>query len=202
MKHIKIGNGETIGIEDGTDERTIEILKAATPCVFTEFVYTGNSSQGRNSGNYEDVEAWLKAAGLEIVEGEGDDDDLSILLYSLEKTTGIHALEHRGKRLRYHVQRRQMNTSHDSFGYRWCAEFRLISCDRRLGGTKPGAGKPPTTPGAGLAAALDRAESSVKAIGERGDIRYEEAAALFARADALSERIERLMIETPDYKAE
>ena len=122
MQSIKTNDGATISVDAGTSAADIATLKAAAPCRFQEFHYTGNHPNGENSGNYEDVEAWLQAAGLTL-----KDDDLSILLYSMDQTTGIETLKHRNKTLRYHVQRRDVGKG-DQYGYTTIAEYRLISC--------------------------------------------------------------------------
>ena len=120
---IKTNDGATISVDAGTSAADIVTLKAAKACRFQEFHYTGNHPRGENSGNYEDIEAWLKAAGLTL-----KNDDLSILLYSMGEITGIEALRHRGKTLRYHVQRRNAGPG-DQYGYTTIAEYRLISCE-------------------------------------------------------------------------
>ena len=119
---IKTNDGATISVDAGTSAADIATLRAAKACRFREFHYTGNHPRGENSGNYEDIEAWLRESGLTI-----KDDDLSILLYSMDQTTGIEALTHRGKTLRYHVQRRNAGPG-DQYGYTTIAEYRLISC--------------------------------------------------------------------------
>lgn len=78
MQSIKTNDGATISVDAGTSVADIATLKAAKACRFQEFHYTGNHPRGENSGNYEDVEAWLQAAGLKL-----KDDDLTILLYWL-----------------------------------------------------------------------------------------------------------------------
>lgn len=120
---IKTNDGATISVDAGTSAADIATLKAAAPCRFQEFHYTGNHPNGENSGNYEDVEVWLQAAGLTL-----KDDDFSDLLYSMGEITGIETLRHRGKTLRYHVQRRDAGRA-DQYGYTTIAEYRLISCE-------------------------------------------------------------------------
>lgn len=102
MRKIRTNDGSTISVEADTDERTIAILKAAPVTNFQEFVYTGNHPAGQNSGNYEDLERFFTGSGLKIV-----GDDLDILIYNIERMTGISALRHRGKTIRYHVQARK-----------------------------------------------------------------------------------------------
>ena len=93
-------------------------------CRFQEFHYTGNHPRGENSGNYDDMEVWLKAAGLTIV-----NDDLSMLLHAMAMPTGVATLTHRGKVLRYHGQVRRIPHL-GTYGYTTITEYRLISCDR------------------------------------------------------------------------
>lgn len=132
MKRITTNAGDTISIEADTDAATIAILKAAPVTRFSEFVYTGNSSAGQNSGNYEDLEAFFRAAGLVILSESDDEigpiDDVDVLIYNLERQTGISAIRHRGKTMRYHVQARQ-GESHREFGYTWRADYRLIGVE-------------------------------------------------------------------------
>jgi hypothetical protein len=121
MQRIATDYG-TISVEADTGPDEIAILKQVKPCSFSEFCYTGNSRAGRNSSNYDDLEAWFVAAGLTI-----KDDDLAFLIHDLERTSGVTALEHRGKTLRYHVQARH-GEPHPGFGHRWRADYRLIAC--------------------------------------------------------------------------
>ena len=120
---IKTNDGEMISVDAKTSAADIATLKVAAPCRFQEFHYTGNHPRGENSGNYEDVESWLWESGLTL-----KNDDLSILLYSMGEITGIEALRHRGKTLRYHVQRRNAGPG-DQYGYTTITEYRLISCE-------------------------------------------------------------------------
>ena len=120
---IKTNDGEMISVDAKTSAADIATLKVAAPCRFQEFHYTGNHPRGENSGNYEDVESWLWESGLTL-----KNDDLSILLYSMGEITGIETLTHRGKTLRYHVQRRNAGPG-DQYGYTTIAEYRLISCE-------------------------------------------------------------------------
>jgi hypothetical protein len=71
---------------------------------------------------------------------------------------------------------------------------RALGLKTPLGGPRDGAGRP-----ANIAGALARLERSIAAEERRPTLKHAEAAALFARADALSERIERLMVAAPDY---
>jgi hypothetical protein len=123
MKLIKTVEGETLRVNEDTPEDILAILKEAVPLCFAEFVYTGNHPAGVNSGNYEELEDWLKACGLDIWD---DSQDFDTLLWNMDKNSGIHTIEHRGKILTYHVQGRK-GTS-DSFGYTRRLEFRKISC--------------------------------------------------------------------------
>ena len=70
------------------------------------------------------------------------------------------------------------------------------------GGPRLGAGRPPATPGAAIAGALDGLERAVTAAEQRGNLHYEEARALHVRADTLTEKIEALLVATPDYPEE
>ena len=123
MQSIKTNDGATIAVNAGTSAADIATLKAAKACRFREFHYTGNHPNGENHGNYDDIESWLRESGLTL-----KNDDLSILLYSMDQTTGIETLTHRGKTLRYHVQRRNAGPG-DQYGYTTIAEYRLISCE-------------------------------------------------------------------------
>ena len=96
MKNITTADGARIKVEEGTDDATIALLKTAPVVKFSEFVYTGNSRNGHNSGNYEDLERFFVEAGLAI-----QDDDLTMLIDDIHETTGVASLVHRGKRLRY-----------------------------------------------------------------------------------------------------
>lgn len=129
MKRITTNAGDQISVEADTDAATIAILKAAPVTRFSEFVYTGNSSNGQNSGNYEDLEAFFRASGLTILTEQdaecGEVDDIDVLRYNLERRTGISAIRHRGKTIRYHVQAHK-SESHGGFGYTWRADYRLI----------------------------------------------------------------------------
>lgn len=120
MRRIRTNDGETISIEADTDERTIAILKSAPVVRFSEFVYTGSHPRGENNGNYADMESFLLGSGLTLM-----DDDLTFLLYDIERVSGITALVHRGKTMRYHVQARR-GERHGDFGYTWRADYRLI----------------------------------------------------------------------------
>lgn len=122
MQTIRARDGATIAVAPNTSAEEIAILKVAVACAFSEFVYIGNSSQGTNKGNYDDLESWLRDCGLTI-----KNDDLSILIWKIEKVAGVAVLTHRGKTLRYHAQGR-CGESNGDFGYRYRAEYRLISC--------------------------------------------------------------------------
>ncbi len=126
MRRITTNAGDAISIEADTDQATIAILKAAPVTSFSEFVYTGNSPNGSNNGNYDDLEAFFKGAGLTI-----KDDDLDYLIYNLERISGVTSLQHRGKTLRYHVQAHPPKSEGTlgQFGYRWRADYRLISVE-------------------------------------------------------------------------
>lgn len=113
-----------IRVHEDTDEATIAILKTATPFFFAEFVHTGNSSSGKNSGNYEEFIAWLESAGIPIQKGD-DEPIIDDLLRG--QVTGIWHFQHRGVKLVYHVQRRQ-GADRGDFGYTWRVEFRIVSC--------------------------------------------------------------------------
>lgn len=126
MRRITTSAGDTISVEPDTDEATIAILKAAPVTRFSEFVYTGNSSNGQNNGNYEDLEMFFRSSGLTI-----KDDDLSELIYNLERISGVTSLRHRGKTIRYHVQAHPSRSEGTlgQFGYRWYADYRLIGVE-------------------------------------------------------------------------
>ena len=121
MIQITTDDGSRISVEADADQVTIAILKAVSVCRFSEWHYTGNSPNGDNTGNYDDLEAWFRAAGLTI-----KDDDFSWLHYSMpEGVTGVDTLAHRGKTIRFHAQVRRGGES-NQFGYRTIVEYRLI----------------------------------------------------------------------------
>lgn len=88
--------------------------------VFSEFHYTGNHVQGRNSGNYEDLEAWAEAAGLDL-------DNRDLFWDRLERIAGTHELRLGGRTLRYTVQVLRSERS-GSFGRTYRRRYRLIEC--------------------------------------------------------------------------
>jgi hypothetical protein len=128
MKQITTNDGSRIYVEDDVSDEIINILKQAPVLKFQEFHYTGNSSKGQNSGNYEELEEWIRSTGLDIWEvGEnGFDRDIDWLMYNLDGTTGINKLSHRGKTVYYHAQGRK-GEGHMQFGYTSRMEYRLIS---------------------------------------------------------------------------
>jgi len=77
---------------------------------FSKFVYTGNSSQGQNSGNYDEVERWAREAGLLLT-----DANLDAFWEMLELIPGTHTLTLGSETLRYTVQAHKGRR--DSFGY-------------------------------------------------------------------------------------
>lgn len=127
-KTIVTDDGSRIRIEDNVDNTTVAILKSAPFVRFREWHYTGNSLNGSNNANWEDLEAWLIHSGLTLVDV---DDDFSMVCFELSgHGSGVHQLEHRGKRLRYHAQMRNPPpTGSNSFGYTTIMEYRLISCE-------------------------------------------------------------------------
>jgi len=128
MQSVTTNAGAIIKVEDGTEDSIIAILKAAPTLLFTEFVYTGNSPNGENRGNYDDLETWLRSSGLDIEPDDGiHENDISIVIWNLEKTTGTARIIHNGKTLTYHVQARN-GEGHMDMGYTWRAEYRKIAC--------------------------------------------------------------------------
>lgn len=125
---IKTNEGATITAPDDTDPKTIETLKKAKPYQYYQWVYTGNSLKGEDIFQDKEVIEFLKDAGLELLADPDEpmDHDIDWLTYQLEKDTGIYEITHRGKTLRYHVQRRK-GSSQPSFGYSIDCEYRIIS---------------------------------------------------------------------------
>lgn len=123
-KTIITKDGDRVSVAADTDETTIEILKNAEPLRFWEDVYEGNSPNGQDYGAYDELEKWLKNAGLELKENDGY-GDLEMILYYLSRETGFSTISHRGKTIKFHVQSRK-GTSHREFGYTWRAEYRLV----------------------------------------------------------------------------
>lgn len=117
---ITTADGSIIEVADGTDAATIAALKAAPVCRFSEFVYTGNSSSGQNSGNYEELERLFTSAGLDLV-----DDDFSVIMHELERGGGLAMLKWHGKTVRYHSQSRR-GEEHGQFGYTRRVEYRIL----------------------------------------------------------------------------
>ena len=93
-----------------------------TEVLFSEFHYTGNSSSGENLGNYDELEQWFENAGLTLI-----DDDFTILHYNLEMNKGEYTLTHRGKTIRYRVQRHRNTQSNPQFGYRTNITYTLLT---------------------------------------------------------------------------
>jgi hypothetical protein len=79
---------------------------------FTNFHYTGNHVNGRNSGNHEEVIAWARENGLPI----RDEDDQDIFFDRLECLPGTHSMKMNGATLRYTV-RVLKSDGGNSFGY-------------------------------------------------------------------------------------
>jgi hypothetical protein len=134
MQTLHTNDGAMIEIEAGTDEATIAILKVAPVFVLGGFAYTGNHAEGRDSSNDEELIAWLRAAGLQLVEDTDEDaePDGPWLVLHMEKVSGIAEVRHRGKALRYHAQQRRGETvghGRPSMGYTWQVDYRLISCE-------------------------------------------------------------------------
>jgi hypothetical protein len=121
-RQIRTNSGDTISVAVDTDAATIAILKAAPVTRLSVFFYLGNRpNRTPKRGNYDDMEAFFRAAGLEII-----DDDLEVLLYNLAHTSGIAELTHRGKTIRYHVQERPGTPHRNKRDYTRRADYRLI----------------------------------------------------------------------------
>lgn len=89
--------------------------------LFSEYHYTGNSPNGQNLGNYDELEQWFVDAGLML-----KNDDFTFLSYNLETQTGEYSLTHRGKTIRYRVQRHRNSQSNPQFGYRTNVTYTLL----------------------------------------------------------------------------
>jgi hypothetical protein len=94
---------------------------AMTEVLFSEYHYTGNSPNGTNNGNYDELERWFIAAGLTI-----KDDDLAMLMDNLEPYGGVHSLTHRGKTIHYRATPRPITQSNPQFGYRTNVIYTLL----------------------------------------------------------------------------
>lgn len=96
-------------------------IQTANEVMFSEYHYTGNSPNGQNIGNYDELEQWFKDAGLTL-----RDDDFTYLSYNLEIVKGEYSLTHRGKTIRYRVHRHRNTQSSPQFGYRTNVTYTLL----------------------------------------------------------------------------
>jgi hypothetical protein len=86
--------------------------KTANEVMFSEYHYLGNSPNGQNLGNYDELEQWFVNAGLTLKE-----DDFTFLAYSLETSKGDYTLNHRGVTIRYRVHPHRNTQRNPQFGY-------------------------------------------------------------------------------------